>query len=86
LSSIQDPEAEIINYVLSLKSKNASSNNIVENVAAVSLLFKVAGIQESRIQGKLLFQVMKKYRSALKKPQREESIYSLDDLLEVLED
>ncbi|KAA6383702.1 MAG: hypothetical protein EZS28_020773 [Streblomastix strix] len=29
---------------------------------------------------------MKKYRAALKKPQREESINSLDDLLEVLED
>ncbi|KAA6383701.1 MAG: hypothetical protein EZS28_020772 [Streblomastix strix] len=47
LRSIQDSEAKIINYILNLKSKNASSNNIVENVAAVSLLFKVAGIQAS---------------------------------------
>ncbi|KAA6372731.1 MAG: hypothetical protein EZS28_031741, partial [Streblomastix strix] len=86
LRTIKDLEAEIINYVLDLQQKKATDNNIVESVAALSLLFKVAGQPLIKIQGKMLQQIMKKHRFALKKIQKEESIYSLNDLLEVLED
>ncbi|KAA6398205.1 MAG: hypothetical protein EZS28_006272 [Streblomastix strix] len=86
LISHKDPEAEVINYVMHLKQNKASANNIVESVAALSLLFKVSGHTDQQIQGKILQLVMKKYRAALRKTQKEESIYNLDDLLQVLDE
>ncbi|KAA6388225.1 MAG: hypothetical protein EZS28_016247 [Streblomastix strix] len=69
-----------------LQQKKATAKNIVESVAALSLLFKVAHQPLIKIQRKMLQQIMKKHRFELKKIQKEESIYSLNDLLEVLED
>ncbi|KAA6376907.1 MAG: hypothetical protein EZS28_027568 [Streblomastix strix] len=66
-----------------LKQNKASANNTIESVAAFSLLFRVSEHTDQQIQGKMLQQVMKKYRAALRKKQNEESIYNLDDLLQI---
>ncbi|KAA6396720.1 MAG: hypothetical protein EZS28_007757 [Streblomastix strix] len=85
LRLIQDPESEIVKYVTHLQQNGSTSNNIVESVAALALLFKVSGFKEVPTQGKELYQIMKKHRAAIKKVQKEESINSLDNLLKVLE-
>ncbi|KAA6401657.1 MAG: hypothetical protein EZS28_002817 [Streblomastix strix] len=85
LISHKDPETEIINYVIYLMQNKASANNIVESEAALTLLFKVSGRKNLQNQGKMLQLIMIKFRAALKKTQKEESINNFDDLLQMLD-
>ncbi|KAA6394978.1 MAG: hypothetical protein EZS28_009502 [Streblomastix strix] len=84
---VNDLRSRCRNYQYRIRSsiKKVSVNNIVESAAAHSLLFKVVSQPLIKIQWKMLQQIMKKRRFRLKKIQKEESIFSLNDLLEVLE-
>ncbi|KAA6395826.1 MAG: hypothetical protein EZS28_008649 [Streblomastix strix] len=85
LRLIEDPESEIVKYAIHLQQNGPTSNYIVENIAALALLFKVFGFKEVQTYSKVLYQIMKKHRAAIRKIQKEKSIYSLDNLLKVLE-
>ncbi|KAA6386797.1 MAG: hypothetical protein EZS28_017677 [Streblomastix strix] len=57
----------------------------IKSACAVTLLLKVAGHNEHKINGKMLEQIMKKHSAAIKKVHKEEPIYHLDDLLKILD-
>ncbi|KAA6377753.1 MAG: hypothetical protein EZS28_026720 [Streblomastix strix] len=85
LKDIQGPEAELLKYANLQQANQSTHSNIVESACAVTLLLKVAGHNEHKINGKMYEQIMKKSRTAIRKVHKEESIYHLDDLLKILD-
>ncbi|KAA6369756.1 MAG: hypothetical protein EZS28_034717, partial [Streblomastix strix] len=85
LRLIEDPESKVVKYIIHLQQNESTSNHIVENIAIIALLFKVSGFKEIETQGNILYWIMKKNVAAIKKVQKVEPIYSLDNLLKVLE-
>ncbi|KAA6354864.1 MAG: hypothetical protein EZS28_049609, partial [Streblomastix strix] len=85
IKDLKDPEVEMINYIDFLIEQNSASANVVENVSAITTLFKAAGPSEQEINGKVLKEVLKRTRAKMKQPIKESTSYSINTLLKFIE-
>ncbi|KAA6374074.1 MAG: hypothetical protein EZS28_030398, partial [Streblomastix strix] len=85
IKDLKDPEVVMINYVDFLIEQNSTPAKIVENVSAITTLFKAARLSESIINGKVLKQVLKRTRTKLKQLIKESTSYRINILLKFIE-
>ncbi|KAA6388517.1 MAG: hypothetical protein EZS28_015955, partial [Streblomastix strix] len=86
LLRVEDPEVVIANFVAYLGEEQATDSNQTNCRTAISMLFKLQGFPNEKVNGSALHQIMKKPQTAMRKDRKEEPLYNLDILLRYLQE
>ncbi|KAA6397469.1 MAG: hypothetical protein EZS28_007004, partial [Streblomastix strix] len=81
LLRVEDPEVTIANFEAYHGDEQATDSNQTNCRTAISMLFKLQGFPNEKVNGSALHQIMKKPQIATRKNRKVEPQYNLDILL-----
>ncbi|KAA6364454.1 MAG: hypothetical protein EZS28_040019 [Streblomastix strix] len=85
LLQVQDPEIIIANFIAQLGEEKSTDSNLTNCRTAICMLFKLQGIQNEKMIGVALHQIMKKPQTAMRKERKEELLFKQDIILKYLQ-